>query len=118
MDKIFINQLKVDTVIGIFEWERRIRQTLFLDLELANDCATAAQVDRVEQTVDYKALSKRITAFMRNSEFQLIETLAEQTAELIRTEFAVPWVRLRLHKPAALREAQDVGVEIERGRLP
>ncbi|MFP4560871.1 MAG: dihydroneopterin aldolase [Thiohalorhabdus sp.] len=118
MDKVFITDLRVSAVIGIFEWERRIRQTLAVDLEVAADCATAAATDRVTEAVDYKALAKRVSAFLGEGEFQLVETAAERTAEMVRAEFGVPWIRLRLHKPGALSGARDVGVEVERGQCP
>ena len=115
MDIIYINELRIETVIGIFDWERRIKQTVVLDLELAGDCSRAAASDSVEDTVDYKAVSKRLIEFVGESEFHLVETLAERCVALIREEFGVPWVRLRLGKPGALRGARDVGVIIERG---
>jgi dihydroneopterin aldolase len=118
MDTVFISDLRVDAVIGIFDWERRIRQTLSVDIEVAADCAAAAATDDVAQAVDYKDLAKRVVAFLQESQFQLVETAAERTAEMLRAEVGVPWVRLRLHKPGALREARDVGVVIERGEWP
>jgi dihydroneopterin aldolase len=115
MDIIFINDLTVETVIGIYDWEREIKQRVILDLEMAADCTRAARSDSVEDTLDYKALCKRVIAFVESSEFQLVETLAERTAEVIRDEFAVQWLRLRVNKRGALRGASDVGVIIERG---
>ena len=118
MDIVFIRDLRVDAIIGVFEWERRIRQTLSFDLEMAADIARAAASDRIEDTLDYKAVAKRIRAFVEASEFQLVETLAERVAELVREEFGVPWLRLRLNKTGAVRGARDVGVLIERGERP
>lgn len=115
MDTVFIRDLRVATVIGIFDWERRIRQTLSVDLEAATDCSAAAASDDVADAVDYKALAKRTVAFLEASEFYLVETAAERTAAVLREEFGLPWLRLQLHKPAALSEAADVGVVIERG---
>lgn len=115
MDIVYIRDLKIDTVIGIFDWERRIRQTISLDLEMASDISLAAQSDHIRDALDYKAVAKRLIAFVQASEFQLVETLAEQVAGIVREEFNVPWLRLRLSKPGALRGAQDVGVIIERG---
>jgi len=115
MDIIFIRDLRIDTVIGIYDWERSIRQTIRLDLEMATDIARAAASDRIEDTLNYKAVAKRIIAFVEQSEFQLVETLAERIAELVRREFAVPWLRLTLNKGGAVRGAQGVGVIIERG---
>ena len=115
MDIIFIRDLRIDTVIGIYDWERSIRQTIRLDLEMATDIARAAASDRIEDTLNYKAVAKRIIAFVEQSEFQLVETLAERIAELVRREFGVPWLRLTLNKGGAVRGAQGVGVIIERG---
>ena len=118
MDIIFIRELTIETVIGIFDWEREIKQPVLLDIEMAGDCARAAGSDSVEDTLDYKAVCKRVIAFVEASEFQLVETLAERVAALIRDEFAVPWVRLKVNKRGALRGATDVGVIIERGERP
>lgn len=115
MDTIFIRELAVETIIGIFDWEREIKQRVFFDLEMAVDCARAAASDSVDDTLNYKAVSKRVIAFVEASEFQLVETLAERVAGLIMEEFGVPWVRLTVNKRGALRGAIDVGVSIERG---
>ena len=118
MDIVYINDLKVDTVIGIFDWERRIRQTVSLDLEMAADIRKGAATDHIDDALDYKAIGKRVIAFIESSEFQLVETLAERVAALVREEFSVPWLKLRLSKPGALRGSRDVGVIIERGEKP
>jgi len=118
MDIIFIRELTVETVIGIYDWEREIKQPVLFDIDMAADIARAAASDSVEDTLDYKAVSKRVIAFVERSEFFLVETLAERVAAIIREEFAVPWVRLRVNKRGALRGAVDVGVEIERGERP
>ncbi|MGI9247401.1 MAG: dihydroneopterin aldolase [Woeseiaceae bacterium] len=116
MDRIFLNELKVDTVIGIWEWERKIRQTVVIDLEMSADIAKAASTDSVEDTLNYKSVAKRIQGFVADSSFQLVETLAEQIAVIIRDEFDVEWVKVRVNKPGAIRGSRDVGVVIERGR--
>jgi dihydroneopterin aldolase len=116
-DIVYLNDLKIDTVIGIFEWERRTRQTVSIDLEMSTDVARAASSDDIADALDYKAVSKAVTEFVRNSEFQLVETLAERVAELIMRQFGVSSVRLRINKRGAIRGARDVGVVIER-RLP
>ena len=116
MDIIFIRDLRIDTVIGIYDWERSIKQTVQLDLELATDIARAAASDRIEDTLNYKAVAKRIIAFVEESSFQLVETLAERIVALVREEFSVAWVRLTLNKGGAVRGAQGVGVIIERGK--
>jgi dihydroneopterin aldolase len=115
MDIVFLRQLRIDTVIGIYEWERRTRQTLVLDLEMSADIARAAATDQISDTLDYKAVAKRLIQFVGESRFQLVETLAERCAAIIREEFGVRWVRLTLNKAGAVRGASDVGVIIERG---
>ena len=115
MDKIFLSELKVDTVIGIWEWERRIRQTVIIDLEMSADIAKAAATDEVVDTLNYKSVAKRIQSFVADSSFQLVETLAERIAAIIREEFDVAWVSVRVNKPGAIRGSKAVGVAIERG---
>lgn len=115
MDIVYINDLKVETIIGIFDWERRVKQTVALNLEMATDVRKAAQSDDITDAVDYKAIAKRLLDFVGNSEFQLVETLAERICELLISEFQLKWVKLRLGKPGAVRYAADVGVIIERG---
>ena len=118
MDIIFIKELRIDTVIGIYDWERKIRQTVYLDIELATDCRKAAATESVDDALNYKSVAKRLQEFVSASDFQLVETLAERVAELVMREFDVPWLRLRLNKKGALRGAADVGVLIERGERP
>ncbi|MFQ5643185.1 MAG: dihydroneopterin aldolase [Thiogranum sp.] len=115
MDIIFIRDLRIDTVIGIYDWERSIRQTLHIDLEMATDIAKAAASDRIEDALNYKAVAKRVISFVEDSRFQLVETLAERVVDMVREEFSVPWVRLVLNKGGAVRGARGVGVIIERG---
>lgn len=115
MDIIFINDLRIDAVIGIYEWERKVKQTLSIDLELACDCARAAASDSVDDTVNYKQVSQRLQEFVGESEFKLVETLAERVAALILDEFSVRGLKLRVNKIGALRGAAGVGVIIERG---
>ncbi len=118
MDKIFLSALKVDTIIGIWEWERRIRQTVIIDLEMSADIATAAATDDVADTLNYKSVAKRVQEFVAESSFQLVETLAERIAAIIRDEFGVAWVQVRVNKPGAIRGSKSVGVLIERGDRP
>ena len=118
MDIVYIKQLRTDAVIGVYDWEREIRQELVLDLELASDNRRAAASDAIADAVDYDAISRRVLAYVQGSEFQLIETLAERVAELVLAEFAITWLRLRVGKPGAVAEASDVGVVIERGERP
>ncbi len=116
MDLIYIRDLKIDCVIGVYEWERRVKQTVILDLDLGADIRRAAQTDHIDDTVNYKAVAKRLMAYIGASEFQLVETLAERAAEILLQEFNLPWVRVRVNKKGALRGATDVGVIIERSR--
>ena len=115
MDTVFITDLRIETLIGIYGWERRIRQTISLDLEMGADIRAAAATDAIEDTLNYKAVAKRLIAFVESSEFRLVETLAERIADIVLTEFRVPWLRVTLHKPGAVRGSRDVGVVIERG---
>jgi len=115
MDIVYIRELKIETVIGIFDWERSIRQKVILDLEMVADIQAAAETDQIAQALDYNAVSQRVIQFVEGSEFKLIETLAERVASLVLEEFSVPWLRLRLSKPGAVKGAKDVGVLLERG---
>jgi len=116
MDKVFIEGLTIDTLIGVYDWERRIRQPLMFDLEMAFDNRKPARTDHIADTLDYKAVSKRMTAYVQDSSFALVETLAERCAQLVLDEFDVTWLRLKLSKPGAVRGAKAVGVIIERTR--
>lgn len=118
MDLVFIEALRIDALIGLYDWERRARQPIVLDLEMAFDNARAAATDAIADTLDYKAVSKRLIKLVSESDFQLVETLAERCAELVRSEFNVAWLRLKLAKPGAVRGSRAVGVIIERGIRP
>jgi dihydroneopterin aldolase len=115
MDLVFIEDLRIETVIGIYDWERTIKQTIALDIEMAFDNAKPAASDRIGDTLDYKAVSKRLIGFVGESRFELVETLAERCAAIIRDEFGVRWLRLKLSKPGAVTGSRAVGVLIERG---
>lgn len=115
VDIIYLRDLRIETVIGVYEWERRIKQAIILDIEMGTDIRKAAQTDSLDDTLNYKAVAKRLIEFVGNSQFQLVETLAERIAEIILTEFQVPWLRLQVNKQGAVRGARDVGVIIERG---
>ena len=118
MDTIYVHGLSVDTVIGIFDWERKIRQKVVLDVEMAVDITASASTEDIDRTVSYKEVSDRLTQFVEQSEFLLVETMAEEVAGLILEEFPVPFVRIKLGKPDAIANAKDVGVMIERGQKP
>jgi len=118
MDIVYIREIEIETVIGIYDWEREIRQTVSLDLDMATDIRGAAATEDIAQTLDYKAVAKRLIAFIEDAEFLLIETMAENVAEVVLSEFPVTWLRLRVGKPGAVTGARDVGVIIERGQRP
>jgi len=115
MDKIFVTDLRVDAIVGIWDWERAMTQSVSIDLEMAWDIRPAARTDDIESTLDYRAVVKRVTAFVEESRFQLIETMAEAIADLIQKEFGVTWLCVSIRKPSAVRGSRDVGVRIERG---
>ena len=115
MDIVYIRDLKIDTVIGINDWEREVLQTVSLDLEMATDVRKAADSDDIADTIDYKAVAKRLIAFVEGTEFLLVERMAERISDIVREEFGVAWLRLRVSKPGAVTGAGDVGVVIERG---
>lgn len=115
MDRVFIRGLRIETVIGIYDWEQTIRQPVVLDIEMGWELTAAAATDCIDQALDYKAVAKRLKQFISCSQFALVETLAEQCAALIRDEFQVPWVRLCVNKIGAVTDAEGVGVIIERG---
>jgi dihydroneopterin aldolase len=118
VDTVFIEDLRIETVIGIYDWERKIRQVVAIDLEMAFDNRRPAGSDDIGDTLNYKAVSKRLIAFVEAASFQLVETLAERCAQIVLDEFSVPWLRLKLSKPGAVRGSKAVGVVIERGTRP
>jgi dihydroneopterin aldolase len=117
VDITYLHGLKIPCIIGIWDWERSAKQTVIIDLDMASDVATAAASDNIKDAVDYKAVAKRLQQFVGESEYGLVETLAEHIASLLREEFKLPWVRVRVNKKGAVRGAGDVGVVIERGNL-
>jgi len=114
-DKIFLRDLQIKTIIGIYDWEREQKQTVSIDLTMPGDIRRAAGTDHIDDTLNYKNVAKRIIAFTEESSFQLVETLAERIAGICTDEFGLPWVEVRLNKPGAIRGAKDVGVQIRRG---
>ena len=115
-DTIFLRGLAVECIIGFIDWERRVKQTVVIDLEMPVDCAKAAASDEVEHTLDYKKVAKRVISFVEASEFKLVETLAHRLALLVLEEFGIEWIRLSINKPGAIRGSRDVGVSVERTR--
>ena len=116
-DIVFIEDLRIQTVIGIYDWEREITQTVSLDLQMAFDIGQAGKSDDIVDTLDYKSVSKRLIQFVEGSDFQLVEALAEHCAKIVLTEFPVSWLKLKLSKPGAVRGSSAVGVIIERGAV-
>ncbi len=118
MDIVFIEDLRIETIIGIYDWEREIRQVVAIDLEMAADNTRPAATENIDDALNYKAVAKRLIKFVGDSEFLLVETLAEKIADIILNEFHVPWLRLKLSKPGAVTGSRAVGVIIERGHKP
>lgn len=118
MDIVYIRELQVETIIGIYDWERNVKQVVSLDLEMATDIRKSAASDHIDDTLNYKAVAKRLISHIEGSDYQLVETLAEACAQIVLDEFDVPWLKLRLSKPGAIRGSTDVGVIIERGERP
>ncbi len=118
MDIIFMRELKVETFIGIYDWEQRVKQPVSIDFEMPADIARAASSDDIADTINYKAIAKRIIEYVGEQRCHLVETLAENVARLVMDEFSLPWIRLTINKPGAIRGARDVGVTIERGQRP
>lgn len=115
MDIIFLGGLEIETIIGIYDWERETKQRVILDIEMAFDIQKAAETDDIQYTLDYKTVSKRIISFVETSQFLLVEKLISEIATIIRNEFNVSWVKITLNKKGAIRGASDVGITIERG---
>ncbi len=116
MDKIFIHALKSEAIIGIFEWERQVKQTILVDLEFSANIRKAALSDSIDDTLNYKKVAKRVLAFIEASQFHLVETMAESIAMLLLEDFGLDWVKVALSKPGAIRSSRDVGIIIERSR--
>ena len=116
MDIIFLGGLEIETVIGIYDWERQIKQKIYLDIEMAFDIKKAAETDDIAHALDYKTVSDRVVNFVEKSEYFLVETLIEEIAQLLLKEFQIPWVKITLNKKGAITRARDVGIIIERGQ--
>lgn len=118
MDIVYIRDLRIETIIGIYDWEREVKQTVSLDLEMAHDIRQAGETDDIQYALNYKSIAKRLIAFIEGSEFLLVERMAEEVAAIVLNEFSVPWLKLRVSKPGALRGSKDVGILIQRGTKP
>lgn len=118
MGIIYLHGLRCESTVGVWAWEKAIKQTLVLDLDLATDVAKAAKSDDLNDALDYQAVTERIQTFASENTFELIETLAEHIASLVLEEFGTPWVRVKLDKGQAVKGVKNVGVIIERGNKP
>ncbi|GGI69712.1 dihydroneopterin aldolase [Shewanella gelidii] len=116
MDKVLVRELRIDTVIGVYEWEKKIKQTLLIDLDMAWDNQRAAGGDQYEHALCYETVSNRLIALITEQPIELIETVAEMIATCVLAEFQVPWVKVKVMKPGAVKQAAAVGVEIERSQ--
>jgi len=116
VDRIFLTALSAEAIIGIYDWEREVRQRVEVDLEMWMDLTAAAASDSIDDTLNYKAVAKRVLAFVQESRFRLVEALAGEIAQILLAEFPIERVRVTVHKPGAVRHSRDVGVIIERGR--
>ncbi|ATG88874.1 dihydroneopterin aldolase [Methylomonas koyamae] len=116
MDIIFLGGLEIDTVIGIYDWERKIKQKVILDIEMGCDIRKAAASDDIAHALDYKTVSDRVVDFVECSEFHLVETLIEEVSNILLGEFKIPWIKITLNKKGAISRARDVGIIIERGQ--
>jgi 7,8-dihydroneopterin aldolase/epimerase/oxygenase len=114
VDRLFLRELKIDTVIGFWDWERRIKQTVSLDVEVGTDASIASRSDEIADGLNYDALAKRLVAFVGASKFQLVESLAEAVARIALDEFGAPWVKVSITKPGAVQDCREVGIVIER----
>ena len=117
MDRIFLSEMKIDTTVGIWEWEKRIKQQVIIDIEMSADIKKAAATDQIEDTLNYKAVAKSVRKLVEESSFQLVETMAEKISELVIGEHNVSWVRVKVNKPGAIRGSKGVGIIIERGEM-
>jgi len=115
LDIVFIRELEIETIIGIYDWERKIKQKISINVDMATDIKKAANSDHIDDTLSYKTVAKRLIAFVEDSRYELVEALAENICDIIMNEFKVPWVRLELHKLGAVSGSKSVGVIIERG---
>ncbi|QCF24911.1 dihydroneopterin aldolase [Hydrocarboniclastica marina] len=115
MDRVFIEGLRVDALIGVYGWEREVRQTLMLDLVMAWDNRVPGMSDDVTQALDYGRVAEAVAGWVGESRFQLLEALAESLAQKLMDEFEVPGLQLTIRKPGAVASAVSVGVSINRG---
>ncbi len=115
MDIVYIRDLRMDAVIGIYEWEKRIKQQININLEMGWDNSVPAASDDIKDTLNYKASAKLVKELVASSQYELVETLAEKIAELLLKEMQIPWIKVQVGKPMAVTDSAEVGVVIERG---
>ena len=116
MDIVYLHGLSLDTLIGVWEWERKVKQKIVVDLDLGMDILPAAKSDTIDDTTNYQAVATRLVKLADESSFRLVEAFAEAIADVLLSEFSIAWVRIRVNKQGAMREARSVGVIIERGQ--
>ncbi|MBJ6609598.1 MAG: dihydroneopterin aldolase [Candidatus Thiothrix moscowensis] len=115
MDIVYVRDLRLDARIGIYEWEKRILQKIRIDLEMAWDNRPPAASDNIKDTLNYKTASKRVIELVAQDHYELVERLAETIASTLMAELQIPWIRVTVGKPGAVRGSSEVGVRIERG---
>lgn len=116
MDIIFLRELKVETLIGVYEWEKRVPQTLQLDMEIALPNTRACQSDDIRDALDYSEIVRHIQSALSKHHFNLLEALAERIAQILLADFNVPWVKVSVAKLNAIRDSRMVGISIERSQ--
>ncbi|MDG2156159.1 MAG: dihydroneopterin aldolase [Gammaproteobacteria bacterium] len=115
MDIVFIRDLEIECIIGIWGWERKMPQTVNIDIDMGTDVTKASETEDIEHCVDYKSVSQSVTGLVKEGRFKLVETLADRVAVHIMATYHVPWVRIRVSKPGAVKHSREVGVMVERG---
>ncbi|WP_020394741.1 dihydroneopterin aldolase [Thiolinea disciformis] len=118
MDIVYVRDLRLNANIGIYDWEKRIQQQIRIDLEMAWDNTVPAASDRIEDTINYKKAAQRVTQIVEAQHYDLVERLAEDIASILMSEMSIPWIRVTVGKPFAVKKSAEVGVQIERGVRP
>ena len=118
MDKIYIHGLKLQTIIGIYDWERAKKQPLIIDIDIGTSFTQAIQSDDIRDCINYADVAEKISLFADSHSFQLVETFTEQIAQFILSEYQAQWVKIKLNKPQAIKNAESTGIVIERSRYP
>ncbi len=116
MDKVIVKQLELQTIIGLFPWEREVRQRVLVDIEMAVDVVKASQTDDLEFVVNYAEVCERVAALADEGKFKLLETFVERIAEMVLRDFDVSWIKVAVNKTDVIPQVGSVGVQIERSR--